>query len=234
MNGSKSFIIYLFLFLAQTQLLAINDPKKDLFELAEESKSYLEGFQKNSGETTFSYHTFRNDVTDGMITRCTDGKSGIEWETQTLPETFKQEGAAFLWIAAIDLTSDQNIFDVSVNGIKRFEIPTSTTKNWEISSADGGQLSIVTVETDQHGDAHGYMMLNAPSAWLNKGCAQKIGIKGRANNNNSWVIVFQAADAVVYLQNSVLQELEMNLVIEQKDGHLMCYRARYHAAYPFD
>ena len=82
---------------------------------------------------------------------------------------------------------------------------------------------LLPVETDQHGDAHGYMILNAPSKWLKKGCTQKIGITGRANNSNSWVIVFQATDALVYLQNSVLQEVEMNLVIEEKNGYLMCF-----------
>ena len=141
----KTLIITSFLLLAWAQLVAVNDPKKDLFELAHKIKKLPGGdFKKNSGDNTFSYHTFRNDVTDGLITRCTDGKSGIEWETQPIPETYKQEGAAFIWVAALDLTTDQNIFDVFVNGIKRFEIPTSTTKNWEIESADGGQLSFIT------------------------------------------------------------------------------------------
>ena len=108
-----------------------NDQLKVLYDLAAKSKNWMEGFQKNTGENTFSYHTFRNDLTDGLITRCSTGQSGIEWETQPLSATYSETNAGFLWIASINLTNDKNIFDVFVNGTKRFEIPTSMNKEWQ-------------------------------------------------------------------------------------------------------
>jgi alpha-mannosidase len=222
MRRFKQNLLILVLLVVSSQLRADDHLSKNLFELAGKSKNWLEGFQKNIGENTFSYHSFRNDVTQSLITRCTDGKMGIVWETQTLSEAFDEKTACFLWIAAIDLTPDQTFFDVSVNGINRFELPASNRKNWEIVTPDGGKLSFLTVETDGSGDAHGYMSLVAPVSWLKKGGGQEIGIKGRANNNNAWIIVFQASDALSYLQNTVVQEVSIKLVVEENNGNLLC------------
>ena len=222
MNKFGILIIALALQMTGEVVSAGNDQLKVLHDLAGKSKSWIEGFHKNLGENTFSYHSFRNDVTDGLITRCSDGKTGIEWETQPLSATYSEPTAGFLWIASINLTSDRNIFDVYVNEIKRFEIPTSTDKDWEISTPDGGKLSFAAVTTDNQQGAHGYMSVIAPVSWLNKGAVQKIGVTGRANKNNDWLIVFQATDAIAYLQNSAKYDIPAKLILEEKNGSLEC------------
>ena len=222
MNRFRLSVVTMILVLASTRVMADNDLLKVLFELAGKSKNWMEGFKKNTGDNTFSYQTFRSDVTDCLLTRCTNGTMGVEWETQPLPGTFEQNTVGFIWMAAIDLTPDKNIFDFSVNGIKRFEIPSTLRKNWQIETPDGGKLSFVTVETDQNQDAHGYMSLEAPSGWLQKGASQKVGITGRANQSNIWMIVFQAPDALAYLQNSIKYDTWMIMEAEEKNGHLSC------------
>lgn len=213
--------IALFLFFAGFVVNAQDDDQKAVFDLAGLSKNWVEGFQKNVGRNQFSYSSFRSDVSDALITRCTDGKMAIEWETAKVPENLSKNEVGFLWIAAFDLTPERYIFDLYLNNEKRFEIPTTTKKNWEIKTADGGKLSFTTVETDQHGDAHGYMSLVVPKSWLKPGEAQKIKIVGRAAGSNTWLIVYQATDALAYLQNSVEQDIWMKLVFEQTPNNLM-------------
>ena len=222
MNKFGILVIALALQMTVGKVFAGNDQLKILYDLAGKSKNWMEGFQKNMGENSFSYHSFRNDVTDGLITRCSNGQTGIEWETQPLSATYSEPLVGFLWIASINLTSDRNIFDVYVNGIKRFEIPTSTNKEWEITTPDGGKLSFTVVNTDDQEGAHGYMSMIAPVSWLTKGAAQKIGITGRANKNNDWLIVFQATDAIGYLQNSAKYDIQVKLILEEKNGSLEC------------
>ena len=183
--------IALFLFFAGFIVNAQDDDQKPVFDLAGLSKNWVEGFQKNVGGNEFSYSSFRSDVSDALITRCTDGKMAIEWETSKIPENLSKNEAGFLWIAAFDLTPERYIFDLYLNNEKRFEIPTTTKKNWEIKTADGGKLSFTTVESDQHGDAHGYMWLVAPKSWLKPGDAQKIKIVGRSAGSNTWLIVYR-------------------------------------------
>lgn len=213
-------LLFVFLLFAGATGYAQDDNLKMIVDLAGKSKNWFEGFQKNKGSNEFSYSCFRNDVTDALITRCTDGKMEIEWETEKVPENWLPDETVFLWIAAFDLTSERYIFDLYVNGEKRFEIPTTTKKNWEIETKDGSRLSFVTVETDQHGDAHGYMSLVVPKSWIKTGDVQKIKIAGRAAGNNTWLIVYQATDALAYLQNSVEHDIWMDLVFEKSANQL--------------
>lgn len=219
MKLKLSIIIFLLFFIWNSGN-AQDDNLKMIFDLAGKSKSWFEGFHKNIGSNEFSYSSFRNDVSESLITRCNDGKMAIEWETAEVPENWSQNEAGFLWIAAFDLTSDRYMFDLYFNGEKRFEIPTTTKKNWEIETADGGRLSFLTVETDQHGDAHGYMTVVAPKKWIRPGEEQKIKITGRASDSNTWLMVYQANDALAYLQNSVEHDIWMDLVFEQTASHL--------------
>lgn len=191
-----------------------SDKTKALFELSAKSKNWLEGFQKNLGKNEFEYHSFRNDVSKSLITRCKDGKMAIEWETGLVPYNYSGETAGFLWIASRDLTSEKVIFDVYVNDTKRFEVPSSNKENWTIE-ANGGTLSYFTMELDQHDDCSGYMMMDIPQSWIKKGKAQKIKIVGRANDSNAWIIVYQASDALQYLHNSIEHDVWMQLVLKE-------------------
>ncbi|MCY1722375.1 glycosyl hydrolase-related protein [Prolixibacteraceae bacterium Z1-6] len=215
----KQLLIAALFFLAGSTVLAQSDQTRELFDLAAKSKNWLEGFQKNIGKNEFSYHSFRNDVSESLITRCKDGKMTIEWATEIVPENFSESKAGFLWIASFDLTPENLIFDVYINGEKRFELPTTVLQNWTIDS-NGGQLSYLTMETDQHGDVTGYMAMEIPKSWLRKGESQIIKIVGRANDSNVWLIVFQADDALKFLHNSIEQDVWMELVLEKTGNKL--------------
>src|SRR5210317_573925 len=104
---------------------------KQLFELAGKSINWEEGFKRNLGGNEFSYHSFRNDVWASIISRCNAEQSTIEWETEYISKYMDENEYGFLWIAALDLTNDKQIFDVYINEVKRFEIVSSTQRNWQ-------------------------------------------------------------------------------------------------------
>ena len=106
MKPKLHFITFLLL-ITSIAVKAQDDSMKLLFELAGKSVNWFEGFQKNTGSNEFSYHSFRNDVSDALITRCTNGQMEIEWETAAIPESMQQKEAGFLWIAALDITSEK-------------------------------------------------------------------------------------------------------------------------------
>jgi alpha-mannosidase len=215
---SKTLLILILCFISVHFSNADNLLKK-LSGLTAGQQHWLEGFLQNTGGNEFSYHSFRNDVTESLITRAKDGKMDINWVTELVPANFSGNSAAFLWIAALDLTPREVIFDVYINDIKRFEIPSSERQEWKIQSVDGGTLSFLAVETDQNGDAHGYMSLLMPSSWLKKGASQNIRITGRAQDENTWVIVYQAVDALSFLENSLEYNVWMEMDLE-KQGNI--------------
>jgi alpha-mannosidase len=222
MSKLKTTVLLLIFMISIFQAKTQNNDKKAIYNLAAKSKNWFEGFQKNVGANEFSYHSFRSDVGKALITRCTDGKMAIEWQTQTVPVNFDKEEAGFLWIAALDLTPQTFVFDVFVNGQKRFEINSSNQKEWQLKTADGGTLSFVNVEIDQAGDVHGYMSLVVPKSWLVKGESQILKIVGRENKDNTWIIVYQADDALAYLQKSIEYDVWMDMEIEKTKGGLQC------------
>lgn len=222
MSNIKTTLLLLFFMFSIFQSESQNDQKKAIYNLTAVSKNWFEGFQKNVGANEFSYHSFRTDVGKSLITRCTDGKMAIEWQTQVVPADFDEEKAGFVWIAALDLTMQTFVFDVFVNEQKRFEIASSNQKEWQLKTADGGTLTFVSVEIDQSGDAHGYMYLEAPKSWLVKGAGQTIKIVGRKSNDNTWIIVYQAGDALAYLRNSIEYNVWMDIEIDKTANDLQC------------
>ncbi len=191
---------------------------RQVLELSGSTKGWFEGFSRNLGGNEFSYSSFRSDVTRGLLTRCTDGKMTIEWETAVVPSDWKGEDAGFVWMAAVNLTTQPGTFDVYFNGVRRFEITASKRKSWELTSPDGGRLAFTIVQTDQYGDAHGYMSLLAPASWIRKGQGQVISITGEAQNQSTWIIVFQADDALSYLHNSVAKDAWMEIDMSKGDA----------------
>jgi len=172
------------------------------FKLVTQAKSYYEGFQQLTGTNEFSYQSLRDDVTASMLTRCTDGNMAIEWKTAVLPSEILSDGAGFMWLAAVDHTTEGKKFNVYINGQPRFTFISSGQQEREFSGEEGSRLGFTTVSSDQHGDFHGYMWTWLPKSWLIAGKSQTIKIVGEAAGSNSWIIVYQANDALAYLRNS--------------------------------
>ena len=228
-NIKKHFLTYI---LTVSVLLAFSQDKdllKRQFDFAQKTQNYLEGFSQNLGNNDFEYHSLRKDVPDCLLTRSTDGNMAIEWETQAVPESYKGKSASFVWLTALDLTTKTNGFDVFVDDIKRFEIISGNRESWKLEHKEGGELEFITFTKDQHGDAHGYMMLKAPKRWIAPGKPLKITIVGHNDNEPTWIIVYKAKDNLSYLANAAQYETWMDLYCEsQNDGYTVNIEAPGH------
>ena len=204
------------LFFAFNSYSQDNNNYKSVSQFATETVGYIEGFANSIGGNDFSYHSLRNDVTDALLTRCTDGAMAIEWQTAPVSTDFKEKGAGFVWIAAMDHTSEKHTFDVLINGEKKFQLTTGQQKNFELTNNEGGKLRFITVDLDQYGDMHGYMALWAPALWLKSGKPLTIKLVGKAENSSAWVIIYKAKDALNYLQQSVKYNSWANIDIHKE------------------
>lgn len=165
--------------------------------------SFNEGFVQSTCDNDFVYHSLRNDITESMLVRCTDGTMYAEWLTSSVSGDHTAEGAGFVWMASVNLTSGDHSYDLYVDGTRRFQFSSGARRSWEYRSIDGGILSFFCVQDDMHGDGMGYMTLWAPASWLTPGNSLRLKLVGHAEGSNSWIIVFKAADTQSYLQTSV-------------------------------
>ncbi|HCC70618.1 MAG TPA: alpha-mannosidase [Bacteroidales bacterium] len=173
--------------------------KRDIL-LSEKVVGYYEGYKISSGMNDFTYHSFREDISEAMLSRCTDGNMSIEWETEKVTGDINS-ACGFIWMAAMDLTDEKCRFEVYIDEIKRFEIYSGPDPVLNVESTGEGNMNFYPVETDTHGDIHGYMTLEAPAEWIFPGRPLKISIKGSEAGSNTWIIVYKANDALSYLQN---------------------------------
>ncbi len=175
----------------------------------------FEGYQSSDCKNTISYHSLRNDVTEGLITRASDGTMDIEWETQQLPETFSSDGAWFVWLAATDLTDKSVAFEISVDGKHRFTSHSGEETSWSLTHPEGGILTYHTFDIDGNGDSHGYMALYAPGKWLHPGKSLHIRMVGEAAGEHVWIIVFRADDVMQYLEEYTAIQVWLDISIHK-------------------
>ena len=199
------------------------DPLTRQYEFYKSIQGSFEGYATSQCTSTISYHSLRNDIQEGLITRATSGIMALEWETQAIPENYDVSGGArFVWLAANDRTEKSLAYEVFVDGVKRFTIHSSLNKSWTLSHPDGAELGFHYFGSDQHEDNHGYMSLWVPGSWLKPGAALQIRIVGEAAGDNTWIIVYKADDAVEYLKHAATMEawLEIHGTEEQGMQHL--------------
>ncbi|MBW2218091.1 MAG: alpha-mannosidase [Deltaproteobacteria bacterium] len=188
------------------------DQLKIQYDFIQQTDGWFEGFEQSTGVNDFKYHSLRNDVTCSFLTRAKNGDMPVEWSTQIIPENYQAGGAWFLWLAAVDITDKEVKFDVYVNDAKRFTITSGDRNIWKYEN-DGGVLQFITFQTDQHGDAHGYMSMYAPDNWYTPGMPLNIKIIGEPAGENTWIIIYKAKDALAYLRASAEYETWLDVAI---------------------
>lgn len=189
------------------------DPLTKQYEFYQTIRGSFEGYHADQCTNTIAYHSFRNDITEGLISRATNGSMVLDWETQAIPPDYDiTGGASFVWLAANDRTDDKSLaFEVFVDGMLRFTIQSSAKRSWTLSHPDGGELGFHYFGTDGHDDNHGYMTLRAPCSWLKPGAPLQIRIVGEAAGDNTWMIIYKADDTVEYLKNVSTREAWLNV-----------------------
>ncbi|MEN8203762.1 MAG: glycosyl hydrolase-related protein [Bacteroidota bacterium] len=196
-----------------------NDPLTSQYEFYGAIRGSFEGFHTSQCQNTISYHSLRNDITEGLITRATNGSMAIEWETEAIPGSLDiSQGARFVWLAANDRTDKSLVFEVFVNGVKRFTIRSGMKRSWTLTHPEGGEMSFHYFGTDHHDDNHGYMTLYAPGSWLNPGNPVTIRIVGEAAGDNTWMIVYKADDVVEHLERLTQFEAWLKVSIKKDRG----------------
>ncbi len=157
----------------------------------------INGYAKDiDGEVISYFSVYPEYATDALLTRCTDGKKAIAWETAPLPKDLKGDYAYFSWIAAHSSTTssgDRN-FDLYINDQLALTFTThhdTAPKSWSAASADSTKLVFEFSKVDRHGDAHGFAHLRVPRKYITPGQPLKLKIVGHAQDSPDWFMTFR-------------------------------------------
>ncbi|MBX2980162.1 MAG: hypothetical protein KF905_12765 [Flavobacteriales bacterium] len=158
----------------------------------------INGYAKDvEGEVLSYFSVYPEHATTALLTRCTDGKKAIAWETASLPlERKSSEYYYFSWIAAHNSTTSggDRSFDLFIGDQKALTFTTHhTTKpaTWEAEGSDGVKLVFEFSKMDRHGDAHGFAHLRVPRKYITPGQSLRLKVVGHAQNSPDWFMTFR-------------------------------------------
>ena len=134
---------------------------------AKSDQPILKGYTQPVAGEQMGYHCFHPYATSALITRCTDGKRIIKWQTESLPSDRDGGFVTFGWIAghSAGTSTGDRVFRFAINGEEWFSIATSKdrpVRRWVLQGKHGSTLSFETKWEDSVHDLFGYLFLRVP------------------------------------------------------------------------
>lgn len=159
----------------------------------------INGYAKDiEGEVLSYFSVYPEHATTALLTRCTDGKKAIAWETAVVPKDLNGDYAYFSWIAAHNSTTSggDRSFDLFIGEEKVLTFNTQhSTKpaTWQVETLDGTGFGFVFEfsKADRHGDAHGFAHLRVPGHMVTPGKPLRLKVVGHAQNSPDWFMTFR-------------------------------------------
>ena len=157
----------------------------------------INGYAKDiEGEVLSYFSVYPEHATTALLTRCTDGKKAIAWETAAVPKDLKGDYAFFSWIAAHNSTTSggNRSFDLYINDAKALTFTThhsTSPSTWSTASADSAKLVFEFSKADRHGDAHGFAHLRVPRKYITPGQPLRLKVVGHAQDSPDWFMTFR-------------------------------------------
>jgi len=160
-------------------------------------QKFINGYAKAlQGESLPYFSVYANYAKEALLTRCTDGKKTIEWETDAVPSATKGRYAYFTWISGFSCgtSSGTRHFDLYINDSLVLTF-TTFAKQYppflSYAANDSTRLVLEYKRKDWANDSHGFAYLRVPLSKYPKGKALKLKVVGHAQNSNDWYMTFK-------------------------------------------
>jgi alpha-mannosidase len=162
-------------------------------------QNVINGYAKDvEGEVLSYFSVYPEHATTALLTRCTDGKKAIAWETAPVnfDETDITSFFYFSWIAAHNSTTSggDRSFDLYTNDTKALTFTThhsTAPGSWEADGTEGTKLVFEFRKKDRHGDAHGFAHLRVPRKYITPGKPLRLKMVGHAQDSPDWFMTFR-------------------------------------------
>jgi alpha-mannosidase len=158
---------------------------------------WINGYGKEvAGENIAYFSAYPDYATTALLTRCTDGKKFIEWETAPVSKELRGKYVYFSWVAAHSsgTSKDKRHFDLYVNDEKLLTFttyPANEKPVWTYGTDDSSRIVFERTKTDASNDAHGLAFLRLPVSRITPGQPVRLKVVGQAEGSNDWYMTFK-------------------------------------------
>jgi len=154
---------------------------------------WLKGYAKTIAGERLGYHSPYPDATTALLSRTTDGKMAVEWETQPVPADLAGPSATFIWMSGLATGKGGHQFFLSLDGSPLLAFRTgkdASRRDWDIAGPEGVKLSFRTAMVDQFQELFGFMYLTVPRSKLAPGKPLRLKVVGEKARSPDWFMVF--------------------------------------------
>ncbi|MBK7382405.1 MAG: hypothetical protein IPI81_03585 [Flavobacteriales bacterium] len=159
----------------------------------------INGYAKDiEGEVLSYFSVYPEHATTALLTRCTDGRKAIAWETAPVPASERESTQYFYfsWIAAHNSTTSggDRSFDLFIGEEKALTFTThhsTQPATWSVDGVDGVKLVFEFSKADRHGDAHGFAHLRVLRKYCTLGQPLTLKVVGHAQDSPDWFMTFR-------------------------------------------
>lgn len=159
--------------------------------------NWISGYARTiTGEPINYISAFPDYAAVALLTRATDGKKTIEWETAAVPADLKEPYVYFSWVASHSsgTSSDTRNFDLYLNDKKILTLttlPGNQMPDWTAVGPDSTRFVFQQTTRDHNEDAHGLAFLRVPASMLTPGQPARLKIIGQSQHSNDWFMTFK-------------------------------------------
>jgi alpha-mannosidase len=158
--------------------------------LTPETEEYTIGYARTISGPTMTYPSPLSNARTALISRATDGKNSITWETEAVPTFEQTRPVTFVWLAGLGCNLGEKRFSLSMNGIDVVTFVSSSRESWEEAGRNGERLSFKTMMVDRNLDRFGIMRLTLPPGVVQPGKPVELRVTGEAAGSSAWVMTF--------------------------------------------
>jgi len=208
MKKNSFILIFIILLLSVCQLLAQTENqmhKLTRIFLEQDlgiEESIINGFVGSVSGNQLNYHSSFPQNMNALISRATDGKMSISWNTAPVPNT---NPIHLVWMAGLGVNLGEHAFDLYVNGKKFLTFTSTKNQKWQVIGKNASKLNFTTSYVDGVGDLFGLMVLTLPVSKFPKNKQVTLSVIGQAENSNAWYMTFsydKTAESLNQTRNS--------------------------------
>jgi alpha-mannosidase len=175
----------------------------------------LEGYAEALGGEVIDYPRIREDRSQALITRATNGTMAIEWLSQRTPPLITESELCFVVSAGIMARPNTVVgFRLIVNDKAQCRFSTIDTLGWQAADSNGVRLVFDGTLRDQHTDAFGYLRIYVPREMVTPGQSVRFKAVGDSAGSRVWFMVFKDDGVVNYLADRTSNESFCDVLFE--------------------
>lgn len=159
-------------------------------ELASKANIFTNGYESTISGESINYSNMWNERDAAFITRATNGKMNIVWQTEPVKK-ITNGYAEFIMIACIDQANPSKRFDFFIGSQLIGSVSNFGESYFKKKESSGVEYEFISINKNGWGDASFFFIVRVPESMAKVGEKLQFKMLGENASSNAWFILFE-------------------------------------------